>query len=43
MKVKASAKTRCEHCYVVKRRNAKGKRVVYIYCKRNPRHKQRQG
>ncbi|MBN2100867.1 50S ribosomal protein L36 [Candidatus Dojkabacteria bacterium] len=37
MKVKASVKKRCEWCYVVRR---KGK--VYVYCKKNPKHKQRQ-
>ncbi len=43
MKVKASVKKRCEYCYTVKRKNSKGQRVLYVYCKRNPRHKQRQG
>lgn len=43
MKVKASVKTRCEYCYKVKRRNSAGKRILYVYCKRNPKHKQRQG
>lgn len=43
MKVKASVKKRCEHCYFVQRRNSAGKKVVYVYCKRNTRHKQRQG
>lgn len=38
MKVRASVKPRCEHCKVVTR-----KRVVRIICKKNPRHKQRQG
>lgn len=42
MKVKASVKKRCEHCYIVKRSKADGKKIVYIYCKRNPRHKQKQ-
>ncbi|HLD03939.1 MAG TPA: 50S ribosomal protein L36, partial [Candidatus Dojkabacteria bacterium] len=42
MKVQASVKKRCDFCYVVRRRNNKGKRIVYVYCKRNPRHKQRQ-
>ena len=37
MKVKASVKTRCERCRVIKR-----KCVVMIICT-NPRHKQRQG
>ncbi len=43
MKVKASVKKRCEYCYTVKRRNAVGKQTIYVYCKRNTRHKQRQG
>ncbi|KXK10074.1 MAG: 50S ribosomal protein L36 [Candidatus Dojkabacteria bacterium] len=43
MKVKASVKKRCEYCYLVKRRNSKGVTVTYVYCKRNARHKQRQG
>ena len=43
MKVKASVKKRCEHCYFARRKNSKGKKVLYVYCKRNPKHKQRQG
>lgn len=43
MKVKAAVKKRCEYCYLVTRRNNRGKKVIYVYCKRNPRHKQRQG
>lgn len=52
MKVKASVKKRCPHCYIVVRRKKatrKGskktyyKKVVYVYCKANPRHKQKQG
>lgn len=38
MKVRASVKKICEHCKIVRRR---GK--VYVICKRNPKHKQRQG
>lgn len=38
MKVGASVKKYCSHCYIVRR---KGR--VYVYCKSNPRHKQRQG
>ncbi len=38
MKVSASVKRRCEHCKIIRR---KGK--VVVICKRNPRHKQRQG
>ncbi|MBN1915969.1 50S ribosomal protein L36 [Candidatus Dojkabacteria bacterium] len=43
MKVKASIKKRCEHCYIVRRRKKNGKHVIYIYCKRDATHKQRQG
>ncbi len=52
MKVRASVKKRCPHCYIVtrtKKGSGKGskkkatKKVVYVYCKANPRHKQRQG
>lgn len=38
MKVKASVKRICEDCKIVRRR---GK--IYVICKSNPRHKQRQG
>mmetsp|Transcript_7387 Transcript_7387/g.26292 ORF Transcript_7387/g.26292 Transcript_7387/m.26292 type:complete len:105 (+) Transcript_7387:151-465(+) len=38
MRVKASVKRMCEACKVVRRR-----RRVYIVCKANPKHKQRQG
>ncbi|PRT52752.1 54S ribosomal protein RTC6, mitochondrial [Wickerhamiella sorbophila] len=38
MKVGASVKKYCAHCYIVRR---KGR--VYVYCKSNPKHKQRQG
>jgi len=38
MKVQASVKARCAQCKVVRRR---GK--VFVTCKANPRHKQRQG
>ncbi|MCX8519262.1 MAG: 50S ribosomal protein L36 [Methylophilaceae bacterium] len=37
MRVRASVKTLCRHCKVVRRR-----RVVRIVCS-DPRHKQRQG
>lgn len=43
MKVKASVKKMCEHCYMAKRTNARGQVRLYVYCKRNQRHKQRQG
>ena len=38
MKVRSSVKPICEHCKVIRRRG-----VVRVICKRNPRHKQRQG
>ena len=38
MKVRSSVKPICEHCKVVRRKG-----VVRIICKRNPKHKQRQG
>ncbi|MES2216358.1 MAG: 50S ribosomal protein L36 [Patescibacteria group bacterium] len=38
MKVKAAAKKICPKCAVVRRHG-----YVYIICKANPRHKQRQG
>ncbi|MCK4232619.1 50S ribosomal protein L36 [candidate division WOR-3 bacterium] len=38
MKVKASVKRRCTHCKIVKRHGR-----VFVICKRNPKHKQRQG
>ena len=38
MKVVSALKKRCEHCTTVKRG-----RLTYIYCKVNPRHKQRNG
>jgi large subunit ribosomal protein L36 len=38
VKVRSSVKPICEHCKVVKRQG-----VVRVICKRNPKHKQRQG
>jgi large subunit ribosomal protein L36 len=38
VKVRTSVKPICEHCKVVTRRG-----VTRIICKRNPKHKQRQG
>ncbi|WKZ30263.1 MAG: 50S ribosomal protein L36 [Candidatus Dojkabacteria bacterium] len=47
MKVRASVKKRCPHCYVVirtkKGRGKPHKKTVYIYCSANPKHKQKQG
>lgn len=47
MKVKASVKKRCAKCQIIIR-TKKGtkkpnKRTVYVYCKANTRHNQRQG
>ena len=38
MKVRSSVKRICDGCIIVRRR---GK--VYVICKSNPKHKQRQG
>jgi len=38
MKVRSSIKKICENCKIIRRRG-----VVRVICKRNPRHKQRQG
>ncbi len=38
MKVRASVKTMCKDCRVVKRKG-----VLRVVCKANPKHKQRQG
>jgi large subunit ribosomal protein L36 len=38
VKVRTSVKPICEHCKVIKRGG-----VMRIICKRNPKHKQRQG
>jgi large subunit ribosomal protein L36 len=38
MKVRSSVKPICEHCKVIRRRG-----TLRIICKKNPRHKQRQG
>jgi large subunit ribosomal protein L36 len=38
MKVRTSVKKICKDCKVVKRQG-----VIRIVCKKNPRHKQRQG
>ena len=37
-RVRSSIKKQCEHCYVRHKKNKKW----YVYCKANPRHKQRQ-
>ncbi|MDP3052170.1 MAG: 50S ribosomal protein L36 [bacterium] len=38
MRVRASVKPRCQNCKVIRR---KGR--VYVICRKNPKHKQRQG
>jgi ribosomal protein L36 len=38
MKVRSSVKTMCDACRIVRR---KGR--IYVICKRDPKHKQRQG
>jgi large subunit ribosomal protein L36 len=38
MKVRPSAKKMCESCQIIRREG-----VVRVLCKKNPRHKQRQG
>lgn len=37
-KVRSAIKKKCEHCYIRRKKNKKW----YVYCKVNPRHKQRQ-
>jgi ribosomal protein L36 len=38
MKVRSSIKAMCPHCYIVRRGKTR-----YVYCKTQPKHKQRQG
>ncbi|MEA3273001.1 MAG: 50S ribosomal protein L36 [Patescibacteria group bacterium] len=38
MKVQTSIKKKCKDCKIVRRG-----RNVYVICKKNPKHKQRQG
>ncbi|MEK7635998.1 MAG: 50S ribosomal protein L36 [Patescibacteria group bacterium] len=38
MKVKSSVKKNCQNCKTVRRN-----RRIYVICKKNPKHKQRQG
>ncbi|MCC7146019.1 MAG: 50S ribosomal protein L36 [Phycisphaeraceae bacterium] len=38
MKVRSSVKRMCEHCKIVRRKG-----VVRVICRKNPKHKQRQG
>ncbi|ORY31970.1 ribosomal protein L36-domain-containing protein [Naematelia encephala] len=39
MKVRSAIKRMCEDCSIVKRRYG----TLYVICKKNPKHKQRQG
>lgn len=43
MKVRASVKPICKECRLVLRRSGMGKVVRRIVCRKNPKHKQRQG
>ncbi len=38
MKVRSSIRALCPHCYIVRRGKSR-----FVYCKENPKHKQRQG
>jgi len=38
MKVRASVKTRCDQCKIIRRN-----RVVMVICSKDPKHKQKQG
>ncbi|MGC8594081.1 MAG: 50S ribosomal protein L36 [Candidatus Kryptoniota bacterium] len=38
MKVRASVRKLCDSCKIIKRKG-----VVRVICKKNPKHKQRQG
>lgn len=38
MKVRSSVKKICENCMVIRRKG-----TIRVICKKNPRHKQRQG
>ncbi|MBN1151395.1 50S ribosomal protein L36 [candidate division WOR-3 bacterium] len=38
MKVRASVKKICKDCKIIRRNN-----IVRVICKKNPKHKQRQG
>lgn len=49
MKRVHSIKKRCPDCYIVVRRKKGGlgrkkptKKVIYVFCKKNPKHKQKQ-
>ncbi|NWI47931.1 RM36 protein, partial [Picathartes gymnocephalus] len=38
LKTKTALRRRCRDCYIVRRRGR-----LYVFCKSNPRHKQRKG
>lgn len=38
MKVRTSVKPMCDGCHIIRRKG-----IVRVICKKNPRHKQRQG
>ncbi|MCX6702905.1 MAG: 50S ribosomal protein L36 [Candidatus Wolfebacteria bacterium] len=38
MKVRSSVKKICQNCIIVRRQGR-----IYVICKKNPKHKQRQG
>ncbi|MBU1299554.1 MAG: 50S ribosomal protein L36 [Bacteroidetes bacterium] len=38
MKVRSSVKKICDNCKIIRRKG-----VVHVICKKNPKHKQRQG
>jgi large subunit ribosomal protein L36 len=38
MKVRSAIKALCKNCYIVRRGKTR-----YVYCKKHPKHKQRQG
>ncbi|QJC34922.1 50S ribosomal protein L36 [Enterobacteriaceae endosymbiont of Donacia piscatrix] len=38
MKVRTSIKKICRNCKIIRR-----KKMIYVYCKTDPKHKQRQG
>lgn len=42
MKVRASIRQMCGDCKIVSR-TKRNKKCLFVICKKNPRHKQRQG
>lgn len=43
MKVRPSVKPICKDCRLIIRGNRSGKKIRRIVCRKNPKHKQRQG